>query len=250
MKPSMESREPYKLLIVDNEPLILEELEEFFNDHALSCTICNSPQEAIQRFEEDREINIVLSDLYMPGMTGIEMIASLRASAGKRIFESILLSGQSDKQDIIMALQSGVSDYLAKPLDLDAALASINRLRGVIEQRREAMELESIFKRLQSISSSLEEVYQEISQVKKPGQPHEPTVRMAGNGDSAALDKLSPRQLEVARLIARGLSNYQISHELTLSENTVKLYVSQILRITRLHNRTQLALALAPREYP
>ncbi|QLF95022.1 response regulator transcription factor [Pseudomonas sp. ABC1] len=246
----MESRGSYKLLIVDNEPLILEELEEFLSDHSLPCVTCSSPQEAIQRFHEDSEINIVLSDLYMPGMTGIEMIAHLRASADKRIFETILLSGQSDKQDIILALQNGVSDYLSKPLDLDATLASIRRLCEVIEQRREAVGLDTIFKRLQSISSSLEEVYQDISQVRKPGQPPEHAPRPANIDEASPLAKLSPRQFEVARLIAKGLSNYQISHELSLSENTVKLYVSQILRITRLQNRTQLALALAPREYP
>lgn len=59
-------------------------------------------------------------------------------------------------------------------------------------------------------------------------------------------NQLSPRQLDVARLVGKGQTNYQIACELGITENTVKLYVSQVLRLTHMHNRTQLALALSP----
>ncbi|WP_246886786.1 helix-turn-helix domain-containing protein, partial [Pseudomonas chlororaphis] len=62
----------------------------------------------------------------------------------------------------------------------------------------------------------------------------------------AIFSQLSPRQLDVARLVGKGQTNYQIACELGITENTVKLYVSQVLRLTHMHNRTQLALALAP----
>lgn len=66
----------------------------------------------------------------------------------------------------------------------------------------------------------------------------------------AVFEKLSPRQLEVAKLVSKGKTNYQIACELGITENTVKLYVSQVLRLTHMHNRTQLALALTPRSSP
>ncbi|KPW55930.1 hypothetical protein ALO86_200044 [Pseudomonas syringae pv. berberidis] len=50
----------------------------------------------------------------------------------------------------------------------------------------------------------------------------------------------------MARLVSTGLTNYQIACELGITENTVKLYVSQVLRLTHMHNRTQLALAFSP----
>ena len=62
----------------------------------------------------------------------------------------------------------------------------------------------------------------------------------------AIFNQLSPRQLDVARLVGKGQTNYQIACELGITENTVKLYVSQVLRLTHMHNRTQLALALSP----
>lgn len=54
----------------------------------------------------------------------------------------------------------------------------------------------------------------------------------------------------MARLVSKGKTNYQIACELGITENTVKLYVSQVLRLTHMHNRTQLALALAPGNSP
>lgn len=74
----------------------------------------------------------------------------------------------------------------------------------------------------------------------------QPAPVIAIDGLPLHFDQLSPRQLEVARLIGKGLTNYQIACELGITENTVKLYVSQVLRLTHVHNRTQLALALSP----
>jgi DNA-binding NarL/FixJ family response regulator len=70
----------------------------------------------------------------------------------------------------------------------------------------------------------------------------------AAAGNLAGFDKLSPRQVDVANHIAKGMTNYQISCELGISENTVKLYVSQVLRATGKNNRTQLALALGQQQ--
>ena len=70
---------------------------------------------------------------------------------------------------------------------------------------------------------------------------------MPGRAEIPAIfNQLSPRQLDVARLVGKGQTNYQIACELGITENTVKLYVSQVLRLTHMHNRTQLALALTP----
>jgi len=75
----------------------------------------------------------------------------------------------------------------------------------------------------------------------------DPSADEAGPVEIPAIfNQLSPRQLDVARLVGKGQTNYQIACELGITENTVKLYVSQVLRLTHMHNRTQLALALSP----
>ena len=94
-------------------------------------------------------------------------------------------------------------------------------------------------------------MYQDLDKVRRS-----PSAGLSDDGESAEeagpveiptiFNQLSPRQLDVARLVGKGQTNYQIACELGITENTVKLYVSQVLRLTHMHNRTQLALALSP----
>ncbi|MNF71163.1 transcriptional regulator NarL [compost metagenome] len=96
-------------------------------------------------------------------------------------------------------------------------------------------------------------MYQDLDQVRRAPLPSAPAdsdsgvVSDAGRVEIPAIfNQLSPRQLEVARLVGLGKTNYQTACDLGITENTVKLYVSQVLRLTHMHNRTQLALALSP----
>src|SRR5690554_3289152 len=236
---------PCKVLIVDNEPFVVEELVDLFENNDINCIGCVSSTEALTRFHDDEHVGVVLSDYRMPEMNGIELIHQLKKTAGKRPFESILFTGDADKEDVIAALRAGVSDYHQKPLDLDALLAVVQRLQRRVQRRAAAVGVELIGERIGQMAESLQELQQGVS-----GLPAEAETESVPVVELPGYSKLSPRQMEVAELLARGLTNYQISCELGISENTVKLYVSQVLRATNMHNRTMLALALGARKYP
>lgn len=232
-----------KILIVDNEPSIVEELTEFFTDCGIECVGCVSSTEAIDLFHEDENIGVVLSDYRMPGINGIELIRLLnRTRSANRVFESILFTGDADKEDVIDALRAGISDYYPKPLDLDALLTGLRRLQATVKRRSAASKVEIISERIKEMADSLQELQRGVSDLNTSETVDPlPVVELPG------YSTLSPRQVEVAELLAKGLTNYQISCELGISENTVKLYVSQVLRATNMHNRTLLALALGGR---
>ncbi len=232
-----------KILIVDNEPFIVEELTEFFTDSDIECIGCVNSTEAIELFHGDAGIGVVLSDYRMPGINGIDLIKLLnRTSAHNRVFESILFTGDADKEDVIDALRAGVSDYYQKPLDLDALLTGVRRLQATVQRRFAASKIGSISERIKEMADSLQELQRGVSDLNTSETVDPlPVVELPG------YSTLSPRQVEVAELLAKGLTNYQISCELGISENTVKLYVSQVLRATNMHNRTLLALALGGR---
>lgn len=235
---------PDKILIVDNEPFIVEELTDFFTSSDIDCVGCVSSREAIDLFHQDPRIGVVLSDYRMPDINGIELTRMLNSTRpADRIFESILFTGDADKDDVIDALRAGISDYYPKPLDLDALLAGVRRLQASVQRRSAALKVETISEQIKAMTDSLQELQQGVSGLAASG-PAEPTAAM----DLPGFSSLSPRQVEVARLIAQGLTNYQIACELGISENTVKLYVSQVLRATGMHNRTMLALALGGRK--
>ena len=63
-----------KVLVVDDEPLIVEELCEFLEKSGYRCVPCESGHQAIERFNEDTDIGLVLCDLWMPGLEGIQLV--------------------------------------------------------------------------------------------------------------------------------------------------------------------------------
>ncbi|MBT9303786.1 MULTISPECIES: response regulator transcription factor [Pseudomonas] len=240
-----------KVLVVDDQPLIVEELCEFLESSGYRCVPCGSSQQAVQRFSEDPQIGLVLCDLHMPDMDGIELVQALQKIAGKqRAFEAIMLTGRADKQDVIKALRVGISDYYQKPINLNELLEGLQRQEAALEERHKNLHLGNLNQKLQYLSESIDDLYQDLDKVRRgPAPPAD------GEGASeeaerlevpAIFNQLSPRQLDVARLVGKGQTNYQIACELGITENTVKLYVSQVLRLTHMHNRTQLALALSP----
>jgi DNA-binding NarL/FixJ family response regulator len=242
-----------KVLVVDDQPLIVEELCEFLESSGYRCVPCESSLQAIERFTEDAEIGLVLSDLHMPDMDGIQLIQALQRLAGKhRAFEAIMLTGRADKQDVIKALRAGIADYYQKPIDLDELLEGVKRQEMALQDRQKNLHLGHLNQKLQYLSESIDDLYQDLDKVRRSpsavvrdglgGEPAEAEVQEM----PAIFNQLSPRQLDVARLVGKGQTNYQIACELGITENTVKLYVSQVLRLTHMHNRTQLALALSP----
>ncbi|HEF4761769.1 TPA: response regulator transcription factor [Pseudomonas putida] len=240
-----------KVLVVDDQPLIVEEVCEFLERNGYLCVPCVSSHEAIERFNDDTDIGLVLCDLQMPGLDGIQLVQELQRLSGKhRAFEAIMLTGRADKQDVIKALRAGIADYYQKPIDLDELLAGLQRQEAAVHERHKTLQLGHLNQKLQYLSESIDDLYQDLDKVRRA--PYAPASTETAEGDvdreeiPAIFHQLSPRQLEVARLVGKGQTNYQIACELGITENTVKLYVSQVLRLTHMHNRTQLALALSP----
>jgi DNA-binding NarL/FixJ family response regulator len=244
-----------KILVVDDQPLIVEELCEFLESNGYRCVPCDSGHQAIKRFTEDTDIGLVLCDLHMPRLDGIELVQELQRLSGKhRAFEAIMLTGRADKQDVIKALRAGFADYYQKPIDLGELLEGMQRQEVVLQERHKALQLGHLNQKLQYLSESIDDLYQDLDKVRRA--PFAVGSSDSDEGDvsdaerveiPAMFNQLSPRQLDVARLVGKGQTNYQIACELGITENTVKLYVSQVLRLTHMHNRTQLALALSPR---
>lgn len=238
-----------KVLVVDDQPLIVEELCEFLESSGYRCVPCESSRQAIEQFIVDPTIGLVLCDLHMPDMDGIELVQELQRLSGKhRAFEAIMLTGRADKQDVIKALRAGIADYYQKPIDLEELLEGLQRQETALQERQKTLQLGHLNQKLQYLSESINDLYQDLDKVRR--NPAPPSDDSAANVEGlempAIFNQLSPRQLDVARLVGKGQTNYQIACELGITENTVKLYVSQVLRLTHMHNRTQLALALSP----
>lgn len=242
-----------KVLVVDDQEVIVEQLCEFLESQGHPCVPAFSTDQAIECYIADEAIGLVLCDLHMPERDGIELVRALKEIAGRqRMFEAIMLTGRADKQDVIRALREGFADYYQKPTDLDELLEGLRRQEQILLERKASFQdLGNLNQRLQDLAGSIDELYQDLEKARGQGVHRRATDAEEPEGElPAVFEKLSPRQLEVARLVSKGKTNYQIACELGITENTVKLYVSQVLRLTHMHNRTQLALALTPSSSP
>lgn len=249
------SASPVKILIVDDQPLIVEELCEFLESSGYRCVPCAHSVEAIDKFREDSAISLVVCDLNMPEYDGVELVKALKEVAGPdRAFEAIMLTGRADKNDVVRALRQGFADYYQKPVDLDELLAGVKRQEAALQAlQKDYRHLGHLNEKLKYLAESIDGLYQDLDKVR--GQaPDKSDTAEENDADNEIIPSicsdLSPRQLDVARLVGKGKTNYQIACELGITENTVKLYVSQVLRLTHMHNRTQLALALSPGAAP
>ncbi|MBN1643517.1 MAG: response regulator transcription factor [Dehalococcoidales bacterium] len=160
--------------------------------------------------------NVILMDLNMPNCNGLEATKALQAEV-PRI--NILILTVSDREaDLFTAMRFGARGYILKNVEPEELVRNIFHIAqgGVIVSSLVATNLLDEFKRL-------------------AGETAEKKA-------SAAIEKvLSPREEEVLQLVAKGATNKQIADSLTISENTVKTHLRNIMEKLHLANRSQAA---------
>jgi len=112
------------LLIVDDEKDFVEPLAERFEQRDFTVLCAFSGQEAIKIVEENRDLEIIILDIKMPGMDGIETLSEIRKI--NTVVEIILLTGHSTIKTAVEGLRRGAFDYLLKPIEFDDLLSRIN----------------------------------------------------------------------------------------------------------------------------
>jgi two-component system, response regulator YesN len=117
----------YKVLIADDEPLILRNLSQVIDWQSLDCEIIGTAQNGREAFEllEKERIDLLLTDISMPEMTGIELLKRLQALPYKPI--TLLISGYDEFEYAKEAIKNNALDYLLKPIDYEELQECIER---------------------------------------------------------------------------------------------------------------------------
>src|SRR5579859_3827066 len=207
-------------------------------------------------------VDLVLLDAVMPGIDGYEVCRQLRGSEATRLLPIVVItaSGAPAKAKAIEA----ADDFIAKPLDQDELLARVRSLLRIKRYhdtiQRQAEELagwnRTLTERVEERTHELEaaraqilELYQELA--RRNRQLHELVERLSADagrrGESRApvaaiVEKLTPRELDVLRLLARGQTNGAIAAELVVSVATIKFHVENIIAKLGVADRTQAAV--------
>src|SRR5512144_3134722 len=128
-----------RVLIVDDEESVRLVLKKALEKEGIETALAKDGNEALERLKEG-DISIVLMDIRMPGMGGLDALAKIR-SAGNGP-EVIIMTAQTTMQNAIEAMRRGASDYITKPFD-DIAEVNI-RVRKAIEVRRQSQEVNAL----------------------------------------------------------------------------------------------------------
>jgi len=115
-----------QIFFVDDDPKTGELMQRFCNDAKVGCTTFTNPKEALSAFTNiDTKIDLIVSDLQMPEMSGIDLLTEVR-----KVNESIpfiILTGYANIDNAIDALRLGANDFLKKPFDMDELLILIDK---------------------------------------------------------------------------------------------------------------------------
>jgi len=120
----------HRILVVDDEDIILEMVAIALTDRGYSPVVCNSGSDALAVFRETKP-DLVLLDIQLPGKDGIEICRDIRAESGTPI---IMLTANGETESLVLALEAGADDYIVKPYKAEELTARIRaRLRAPSE---------------------------------------------------------------------------------------------------------------------
>ncbi|WP_027855154.1 response regulator [Marinobacterium litorale] len=209
----------YRILIADDHPLFREAITNVIQTgFPGSETIETEDLEtALKLATEDDELDLVLLDLNMPGMHGLNGLISLRNEAPT--VPVVIVSAEDDKQIVLQAITCGAVGFISKS--------------SPRPQMTEA--LQQILNGNVYLPSDI--IRSEAGDNRRHRRMNDPQI------PPELLNSLTRRQLLVLERMAQGESNKQIAYNLNIAETTVKAHVSAILRKLGVHNRVQAILS-------
>ena len=210
MSPLEEDR--INLLIVDDHPIVRDGLVAILTTQPDFQIIgeAASGQEALALFQQDQP-DVVLLDLEMPEMDGVELIRQLRVA--RPDVKTVVFTAFDTDERILSALQAGAKGYLLKGApraELFDAIRIVHRGGSLLQP---------------VVASRL------LNQIATPAT--------GGQVGGELVEELTPREHEVLVLLAQGKQNKEIAAELTIAERTVKFHISSIFGKLGAGNRTE-----------
>ena len=207
---------PIRILLVDDQPLFRESLHAYLDLQPGYQVVGEAAGgEQALRLVESLQPQVVLMDVRMPGMDGVE--ATRRLHAAQPDCRVIMLTTFDDDEYVFEALRGGAVGYLLKDSQPDKLFEAIQA----------AAQGQSFLQ--PSVAAKLVEEFARLSR-QSPAKP------------APLAEPLTARELEILRLLAAGHSNREIAGSLYITEGTVKNHVTDILGKLGVHDRTQAAL--------
>ena len=203
---------PISLVLADDHPIVLDGLENLFrleSDFRVVARCVNGEESlaAVRRHRPD----VLILDIHMPRNDGLTVVRELRREDLPT--QVILLAAVLEEEEVLEALRLGVRGMLLKELAPQMVVRCVRKVHAGeqwIEKQAYSRALNTLLR------------------------------REAGEREAAGV--LTPREIEMVRMVARGLRNKEVSERLAISEGTVKIHLHNIYRKLKVENRVDLIL--------
>ena len=215
--------EPIRAMIVDDHALFRRGLEMVL-DSEPDIELVGQASDGAEAVEKAAESlpDVVLMDIRMPRSSGIEACRAVKEAAPSA--KIVILTISDEEADLFEAIRAGASGYLLKDIPLDEVAGAVRAVHGGQSLINPSMAGKLLTEFATLAKRDDEERAQEL-----------PAPR------------LTEREMQVLKLVARGMNNRDIAKELFISENTVKNHVRNILEKLQIHSRME-AVMVAVRE--
>ncbi len=210
-----------RVLLIDDHALFRIGLSELLQRRGIE--VVAALGDCTQGIQEvvDKHPDVVLLDMRMPQMTGLEVLHELKGR--QQSMPIVILTTSRDETDVIEALQGGAQGYLLKDMEPDDLIGSLIDI--VAGQTIVANELTMV-----------------LARALRGDDPETAAV-------TTDIDNLTPREREILCLLADGQSNKVIARNLGISDGTVKLHVKSILRKLKIHSRVEAAVIAVEQKF-
>ncbi len=203
-----------RLLVVDDVSLFRAGLTAALNGAGYDVIGEAADGEGAVALAESEQPDLVLLDILMPGMSGIDVLGKIKAVSPAS--QVLLLTGSESEEDLVAAIRGGARGYILKDMPFDELVLVIDNIAG-----GGAAVSPGMAGKLFDVTRELL-LHQELISTRKPS--------------------LTGREIEVLGLVADGKTSRQIGDLLFISENTVKNHIRNILDKLGLHSRNEAVL--------
>lgn len=211
-----------RVLLIDDHTLFRVGLEGLLVSRGIEIVASVDSGLDAQRLVDELTPDVILLDMRMPGLNGLEVLDMLRAE--NESLPIVMLTTSTEENDLLRSLRSGAQGYLLKDMEPDELVLALREI--VAGKTVVAPDLAPILARAVQGKSNEQE-----------------------DKDDSPFSTLTPRETEILALLAEGQSNKAIARNLGISDGTVKLHVKAILRKLEVHSRVEAAVMAVQRGF-
>jgi DNA-binding NarL/FixJ family response regulator len=201
------AKDQKKLLLIDDDPNLILLVKDYLEFRGYEVVTAENGREALEILAQELP-DMIICDIMMPELDGYGFVEELRKRQGSSWIPVLFLSAKGQSQDRIKGLNLGADVYMVKPFEPEELVAQVE--------------------------SSLKQSGRLI-QYGDTGNLNETMIQVNPSVE------LTPTEVKVVQLVAKGLANKDIAQQMSLSQRTVESHVSNMLGKTGLNNRTELA---------